>query len=188
MKKLTKLMFIIGLCAVVMSACTEKNNPSEPSKPDDPTKPEKKAAKAYLDFQLAVGEDMFALCAFSIDYLDKEGKVQHYELKDTTACRLVIISEGLPAKLGYNLNITKRDDVDYSQVKDFVVNYKYNYYTGLIDTNGDVMADGLWGGQKPGLLMDISQMDKWLKQYDEERKVQKTFEFDAEGKETEGNW
>ena len=188
MKKIAYLLCTMCLCAVVMSACSEKNTPSEPTKPSDPEQPAKKATKAYLDFRLTVGEKMFELCTFSIDYLDKDGKEQNFVLKDTTACRLVVVSAGLPAKVGYRINISKRDDVDYSQFTEFVVDYKYDYYTGLVDDDGNIVAQGLDGRNGPKLQMDIAQMDKWLKRYNEEQKVQYMYEFDADGKETEVSW
>lgn len=188
MKKLSYFLCTICLSAMVMTACSDKNNPSDPGKPSDPEHPAQKATKAYQDLRLTVNEKMFELCAFSIDYLDKDGKEQNFVLKDSTACRLVVISEGLPAKVGFRINITKRDDVDYSQFEDFIVNFRYDYYTGLVDNEGNIVSKGLDGWRKPDLQMSISQMDKWLKTYNDERKIQHVFIFDADGNETEGSW
>ncbi len=192
MKKMLSHASMIAFCAMlmacVMTGCKDQNAPTPTPEPT-PEPVDTVAVAALYKIELSVGADMLSVFDVAVEYYDENGAKQILKY-DTTAISKTIISKGLPATLGSHLSISAKEGLDTTVVKEFVINFKYQYETYSINAEG---KDAGIIAQSSGINGDtnfpINMLEKWLTSAAKEtKKAAILFVYNEKGKFTENEW
>ena len=183
MKKILMTLTAV-FCSVmaisVLSSCSKDDKGNNDA-------PDTTPASVKVMFIYHFPDDMLQFIDMTAEYLDENGNVQSEKItspawiKDITATKL-------PAKLGARLHLAKKSGVDYKEVSQVTTGAKITRSYSLLNKAGTMLK-----GVEEG---NFSYNGNWLSgegivQFIE--KEGKNFatlllEFDANGKETQGEW
>lgn len=195
MKKFMFRATTVAMCAMMMasvfSSCNanKPDDPKEDPKEDPKTEVDTVAVAAVMNIDLWAAEDMLKVIAFSVEYLDEDGKAQtakyeggefHKEIK----------SKGLPASLGIKFAMSKKEDVDLTQFEEFLSDFTFSYSAEPVNAAGKYTGVN-WSAQG-GLTGEpvknpIDKLDQYLTSLNK-RIAPTIFEYDEKGKLTEKAW
>ena len=124
---------MVAVCTVAMTTlvgCKENNKPDEPQPQEDTT-----PVAAVIDVNVTFAEQTLEIFAVSFDYYDENGEKKN-EAVTQTAWVKKIQSAGLPAKLGFHMNLAVKEGVDLTQYQQFHVEYSFGYESVLVNAAG----------------------------------------------------
>ena len=153
---------MVAVCTVAMTTlvgCIENNKPDEPQPQEDTT-----PVAAVIDVNVTFAEQTLEIFAVSFDYYDENGEKKN-EAVTQTAWVKKIQSAGLPAKLGFHMNLAVKEGVDLTQYQQFHVEYNFGYESVLVNAAGVGIGKthGTAGSSSQG--MAISKIDAYLNSY-----------------------
>lgn len=183
----TKLFIsaMVALCAMVFTGCKQDNV----TEPDDPQpQPDTKAVAAVMQIDLTVDAKTLELFTVSFDYLDADGKKQTETVTATTWSK-DIQTKSLPAKVGFCMNLAKKEGVDLSKYEQFTISYRCPFSCYAVNAAGEAVSRPQKGEPNLTSTLSISKIDATLEAFANNPAGRSAlYSFDADGKVTSLDW
>ena len=189
MKKILMTLTAVFCCVMVMSSC---------SKSDDnggggvtPAAPDTTPVSMKFAYVIFVSPDLIKYADVEINYLDDSGNVKSEKITSTDAWTKVYTLK-FPHKMAAKLQLTKRSDVDYSKLTDdtevyfaTLIDHAYTLYNKA----GESLKDFSNTLKLQGIGLKGTKIEKYIDGLGKDKDAI-TFEYDANGKESEtkGAW
>ena len=179
---------LLAVCTLSMAAltcCGEKNKPSDPTTPTTPT--EVKPVAALMDMSVMFSEKTLEIFDISFDYLDENGQKKSDKVK-SSPWNVKVQSTGLPAKLGFYMNVAIKEGLDRSKYESFELDFRFSELNCLVDADGKQLGVNHGGeaGFRQGLLM--SAIDYYVNEAYPNHPFSSLHSYDANGNWTLQNW
>lgn len=180
MKKFFSFAVALVACALVMTSCNKKNEPTPPE-------PDLKAVAAGIQFTAKFDPQTIEQCDISFDYYDENGAIKN-EVVTTAEWTKTIETKALPATLGFRWNLAVKADLDTTKYEHFLVSYSFEYFSVAINAGGAAVTPR--EGGTPHLTSGVAmrKRDYLVSTILENNPINFVHKYDAEGKITTGKW
>ena len=179
------LMVVCTLSMTALTSCGDKdhNNPSDPT--EEPEEP--KAVAAMMSMSVYFTPKTLECFDISFDYLDENGENKNTKVNDSN-WSLTVQTPGLPAKLGYHMNVAVKADLDRTKYDEFEIDYYIATYNGLIDQNGQKYGSNYGGEGSSGRRSSMENIDSFVNDFYANHPLQSLHYYAADGAHTKMTW
>ena len=183
----TRQLFHAAMVAVSTLAMTAFVSCKENNTPDNPQiQPDTKPAAALMEVNVTLDDQFLELVTASFDFYDENGQKKNETLTGKTWSKKVK-SAGLPAKLGFRMNLAAKEGVDRSQYTTFRAKYSFIVDAKLLNAAGEKIGTGQYAEGAPSQTFNINKFDTYLEAY-AQSPLQTLYSYDADGKYKAIDW
>lgn len=177
---------IIAVCIVAMTGLTSCNQ----NQPDPDPQPQKDLtpAAAFMDFNITFDPLTLEIFTVTFDYYDKDGVKQNHVI-DKVDWSLHVQTTSLPAKLGYHMNLSKKEGVDLTKYDKFKVAFTFTENEQFVNAAGEALAAGRhYDEGMPSQGFAIDKIDTYLAMEGVKHMRESLFIYKADGSVETLNW
>ena len=177
MKKTLMTLAAVLCCAMTMTVLTACGSDDETSKKTD----DKTRVGCGMKYMFSVGTELFQYVDFTVEYYDKDGKVQSEKMANELWEKTV--ETKLPGKVGVQVKLQMKEGVDPSAVEWVTVTYTYNYHAYTLTADGKKVAGDI-NAASPKRDIPGSRLTDWVSENAILKAVSFGYSFDANGNQT----
>ena len=177
---------IIAVCALAMT-CLMSCDPKQPE-PDPQPQKDLKPAAAFMVYDVKFDSLTLEIFTVSYDYYDKDGVKQTHVI-DNPEWTLRVQTESLPAKLGYHLNLAKKEGVDLSKYERFKVAFIFTETFQFVNAAGEALSQGKhYNEGMPSQGFSIDKIDEYLANENVKHLWERLYLYKADGTTESLDW
>lgn len=180
MKKILVTVVAVLCCAMISTVFTSCGGDDD----ENNTGGNNKSVAVFMVAGLSVSDDMMNYLDLTVDYYDANGQIQSEPMTEKKWEKT--IKANFPATLGVRLKAQLKDGIDPTSIALFNAESWISYNFEYLNSKGDKTSE--FGNSHGGeVSINGSDINDWLKTKSNGLK-QVLYNFDADGKWSEGSW
>ena len=169
------------MCAITMSIMFTACGGDDDDNPNNENTP----VEVVMLYSLSSNEEMRNLLDITIEYYDADGNVQTEMMTEDVWSRE--IRTKLPATLGTHVNYQLKDGIDINTVGNPVFTYGYELNGSAKNSKGKTICGSVFKKSGASIRLKEGKLPDWLARHSNSL-VNFRFDYDVNGKVTEGSW
>lgn len=179
---------IVAICTLAMTCLMSCEKKQQDQEPEPQTQTDNKPVAAFMDFNITFDSLTLEIFTVSFDYYDENGAKKN-QVIENPEWALHVQSASLPAKLGFHMNLSKKEGVDLSQYQKFKVAYMFTETEQFVNAAGEPILRNQkhYNEGMPSQGLAIEKIDTYLSTY-AEHPFESLLIFNADGTSESVKW